>query len=104
MQAYYQTNRVRLDAYKTDWRFRKEYGITLLQFEAMCKTQEGRCAVCGKERKLVVDHDHSTGQVRALLCTGCNFRVGQVEQKGDLLELARKYLVKWDAKTPKDLS
>jgi len=45
--------------------------------------QKGRCAICGKEekefkRRLNVDHNHKTGQVRGLLCYRCNkFVVGR---------------------------
>ncbi|AXN53523.1 endonuclease VII [Gordonia phage Ronaldo] len=41
--------------------------------------QGGKCAICqraiGKRRKLAVDHDHDTGEVRGILCQPCNFTV-----------------------------
>lgn len=40
--------------------------------------QAGRCAVCQEERRaLVVDHDHVSGLVRGLMCSGCNSREGK---------------------------
>lgn len=78
------------------------YGITLEQFNAMLAAQDGRCAICRepetrKLRKrvapLVVDHDHYTGRVRALLCHRCNTALGAVERKA-WLAAAFEYLSK----------
>jgi len=57
------------------------------------KQQKGRCAICGKhqnefKRRLNLDHNHTTGQIRGLLCYYCNkFRVGRHD-----LESATKLL------------
>jgi Recombination endonuclease VII len=37
------------------------------------------CAMCGSDNNLVIDHDHSTGFVRGVLCNRCNARLGQFE-------------------------
>jgi hypothetical protein len=39
---------------------------------ALAEWQDGRCAICGKARDLVCDHDHATGLVRGWLCNSCN--------------------------------
>jgi hypothetical protein len=49
-----------------------KYGMTPEQVEEMRAFQDGKCLVCLEKRLLVVDHDHSTGKVRALLCNRCN--------------------------------
>jgi hypothetical protein len=41
--------------------------------------QDGRCAVCGISRPLVIDHDHDTGLIRGLLCKSCNIREAREE-------------------------
>lgn len=42
---------------------------------AFVRAHQGRCAICQENRgRLVIDHDHTTGLVRALLCGGCNRR------------------------------
>jgi hypothetical protein len=50
------------------------YQITELEYRALYRAQGGRCYVCrkatGKARRLGVDHDHLTGEVRGLVCTG----------------------------------
>ena len=68
---------------------KNKYGITLEQHNNMLVAQEGKCAVCEilfEHRRINVDHDHKTGEVRGLLCYQCNtFRVG-----GNTLESAKK--------------
>lgn len=64
-----------------DRRLRRVYGISEATFNRMMKHQGGRCAICRRpprSRSLHVDHDHSTGAVRGLLCFQCNrYRVGK---------------------------
>lgn len=73
-------------------RLERLYGITLEERNAMAQRQGGMCALCGKKRKLVVDHDHTTGRVRALLCVWCNAFVGIVEKYAPQVPLAQAYL------------
>lgn len=40
--------------------------------ELLLSWQDGRCALCGRPDRLVVDHDHQTALVRSLLCQRCN--------------------------------
>jgi hypothetical protein len=63
----------------------------------MFEKQKGLCAICGKEgdgrwKKLCVDHCHSTGKVRELLCRNCNMVLGQVGDNRDLLMEMVSYL------------
>lgn len=56
----------------------KQYGVDQQTYESMLEAQDGRCAICARiprARRLAVDHDHATGQVRALLCFTCNHYV-----------------------------
>ncbi len=63
---------------------RLRYGITPEQFFDLLVAQDGKCAICGgapkRGRNLSVDHDHSTGVVRGLLCVSCNTGVGYFER------------------------
>lgn len=56
-----------------------KYGITGDEYDYLYAAQDGRCAICrratGKARRLAVDHDHQTGQVRGLLCSPCNYQL-----------------------------
>lgn len=53
--------------------FRK-YGITEMEYRALYRAQGGKCYVCrsasGRSRRLGIDHNHATGEVRGLVCTG----------------------------------
>jgi hypothetical protein len=74
------------------WHLKLKYGLTLEQYEQLSDEQRGRCGVCGTKAKLVVDHDHTTGKVRALLCGPCNQGLGQFRDNCDLLRRAASYL------------
>lgn len=58
----------------------RRYGVDRAMFEAMYFDQDGKCAInrCTREAACV-DHCHTTGRVRGLLCQGCNVAIGFVE-------------------------
>lgn len=61
---------------------KSKYGITLEQWQQMYDEQGGYCAICRQpevNRNLGVDHQHSDGKVRSLLCCKCNLLVGIIE-------------------------
>lgn len=81
------------------YRFQYENGITLEKFEEMLASQDGGCAICGASttdstgRRLCVDHDHQTQEVRGLLCRKCNFGLADFNDSPYLLERAAEYLL-----------
>lgn len=56
------------------------------------KAEVKECVICGEQDKLVVDHDHVTGQIRGLLCNHCNRGLGHFRDSPMLLEFAAQYL------------
>lgn len=56
--------------------YRRKYGITLATYDAMVAERSGCCDICGKKRKLVVDHCHDSRRIRGLLCDRCNVGLG----------------------------
>lgn len=77
-------------------RLKKYYGITVEQFEAMYSAQDGTCKICNRAcpsgRRLSVDHDHSNGQIRGLLCMKCNKGLGSFEDNKENMARAISYL------------
>lgn len=73
------------------------YGITLAEYDQMIETQNGVCAICGDinpgGRRLCVDHNHKTGEVRGLLCIKCNGWLGKFENM-IYCQAAKNYLNK----------
>ena len=68
------------------------YGITKDRFTEMSEAQGHACACCGRVAPLNVDHCHSTGQVRGLLCTNCNFALGHFKDSVEVIQKAIDYL------------
>lgn len=59
----------------------RKYGLTLEEYQAILASQRGRCYVCLRkpdDKRLVVDHNHDTGEVRGLLCHKCNAALGML--------------------------
>lgn len=78
---------------RADQRMRK-YGISIDDYESMLGSQGGKCAICLciPSGKLHVDHCHSTGFVRGLLCEGCNHGLGKFKDSAESLARAIGYL------------
>ena len=57
------------------------------------------CVICGSTEKLVVDHCHTTNQIRGMLCNHCNRGLGHFRDDPALLEFARIYLLSYSNTT-----
>lgn len=77
----------------------KRYGLSVQEYDQMLEDQGRVCAICrmGQSRghSLAVDHDHSTGNVRGLLCHRCNRVLGVVKDNPELLATMIEYLRHW---------
>jgi len=80
---------------------KRTYGISPADYDQMLDAQGGVCLICGDPpkvggvqaaSKLHVDHDHSSGRVRGLLCNHCNRGLGAFRDRPELLEAAIAYL------------
>lgn len=79
-------------------RVQKVYGLEPGEYEALYELQGGRCAIrdcpaTGKSRRLSVDHDHKTGNVRGLLCRPHNDMFGLVKDDINILMSMIAYLL-----------
>lgn len=72
------------------------YNLSLEQYEQMLIAQNYSCDICHKQKDydLYVDHCHTTGKVRGLLCSPCNNILGNANDSVDLLNRAINYLRK----------
>lgn len=79
----------------------KSYKISLEEYEKMLKQQNSCCKICNinietlqnkRKKNFCVDHCHSTGKIRGLLCDSCNKGVGFFNDNTSLLEKAILYL------------
>jgi hypothetical protein len=109
--AYSQTDQGRYNAQRSryertrdrnrDLHLQAKFGITLGKYLEMSSAQDHACGICGqpetitrngKERWLAVDHCHTTGAVRGLLCGNCNPMIGYAKDNIEVLEKAIAYL------------
>ena len=96
---------------------RRNYGMTVGDYDRMRADQEYRCAICGRHEDeipvkhggrprldgsratrppLVVDHCHTTGRVRKLLCDRCNHLLGHAGEDIAVLQAAARYLTQME--------
>lgn len=89
---------------KKDSELKRLYGIELQEVEKMLCAQEGRCKICSSEillhtksedknKALCVDHCHTSGSVRGLLCNSCNRGLGFFKEDTSIVLRAYQYLV-----------
>lgn len=77
------------------------YGITPEDYVNMLHKQKGVCAICGQDNpvhrgNMCVDHSHTTGKVRGLLCHTCNITLGYMKDDVNLLLNAIRYLKEYE--------
>ncbi|HEY3673195.1 MAG TPA: endonuclease VII domain-containing protein [Acidimicrobiia bacterium] len=106
VKRWQQENKEQLHAYRREYRKRRKveerdaylgrtFGISQSDYDELLARQGGGCAICGKKPgkiSLHVDHDHATGEVRGLLCVGCNNSLGQMHDEPRLLLRAADYV------------
>ena len=71
-----------------DTYLQNRYNITEEQYNELLRRQDGKCYCCGQsddslkeiKKRLVVDHSHVSGYVRALLCPFCNSIFGKIAE------------------------
>jgi hypothetical protein len=108
-----------LSASSTDSALRKRFGILpktkggpegyagIAEYDRRFKEQRGLCAICRhppkNNKRFAVDHNHSTGKVRGLLCSVCNGRIlGRLERFKNRASLRQitDYLKQYDPQNP----
>lgn len=90
-------------AYNHERRLLTQFGISYQEYLRISEVQDGRCAICRnrpRSKRLAVDHNHATGEVRGLLCKRCNRDLlGAAQDSIEMLERAICYLESPPART-----
>jgi hypothetical protein len=75
----------------------RNHGLTLNQYIALLREEDGRCAVCRQETALHLDHCHTSGKLRGLLCVRCKTALGNFRGNPELIKAAWMYVEHWEA-------
>jgi len=89
------------------WRYwiKSEYNLTPEQYDKLLQAQGDACQICGKPEtacnqyglmRLAIDHDHTTGKIRGLLCQKCNQAIGLTGENVEILKQIIKYLGQYE--------
>lgn len=94
---YKQKNTTAYKASQVRHKLKRTYGITPCDFTRQLIQQDGKCPVCGTtdpggKGSWHVDHDHSSGVLRGLLCHHCNVALGHLRDSQETLGKAITYL------------
>ena len=78
--------------------FKRNYNLSLEDWNEMWENQSGKCLICGKKFSkpldAYIDHNHETNKVRGLLCSNCNLGLGAFKDSPKYLILAAEYLLR----------
>ena len=104
-KRYNDKNRDKIKSYylntkthREEKRLLRKYGLTSKERAVLLASQGGCCATCrtpeekASRGKLHIDHNHTTGRVRGLLCNGCNYTLGLVKEDPEVLQNLINYL------------
>lgn len=97
-RKFYERYRVEVNRRSSSGRHLREKGITLEQYETLMASHNGQCDICkttepgGQHNQFNLDHCHTTGVLRGVLCRRCNTSIGQFEDSIPLLLAAVDYL------------
>ena len=97
--GYYEANK---DAIFNNY-LKNNYNIDLNKYNTLLTEQSNACAICEKKcvsgKRLAVDHNHDTGEVRGLLCCRCNRGLGNLDDDLDKLRSAVLYLERYQSQS-----
>lgn len=81
-RQYYKEHRERLLLLQKGWARKRLYNLTEEEYISLATKQNEKCAICTNTfiKTPHVDHCHTTGKVRGLLCQSCNTTLGKYEK------------------------
>lgn len=89
---------------RKDYYLKAKYNTSWEEFSNLFTTQNGTCCICMKKISIFaetsdyssvacVDHNHTTGEIRGLLCNHCNTAIGLLKENPELFKRAISYLL-----------
>ena len=95
-RVYKEKNREQIQRANRKRHLKKQYGLSLPEYEALIEYQAGLCAICRtpEDGGLHIDHDHNTGSIRGLLCGRCNKALGLLDDDPQKFRAAELYLLR----------
>jgi len=87
---------------RAEYHYKKKYKLSYSEVENKLEQQNNKCVCCATpltlkgENRGVVDHCHSTGKIRDILCNHCNKVLGLVKESENTLQNMLNYLEKWN--------
>jgi len=95
-KRYYEAHKSACNRASLDARFRRKFGLTIAERDALIQAQDGTCPLCGRVftrfDRACVDHDHATGRMRGIICSSCNKALGLFKDSIPALTRAIAYL------------
>lgn len=102
-ERYVQYSRNRYSSKKveiTTERLAKAFNMTVEQYNQMFIDCNNLCEICNKPEKMIVlgipkrlcvDHNHTTGMVRGILCGTCNLQIGMIQEDIERIKQGNSY-------------
>ena len=109
-KEYQKNNKEQIAGYQKEYRkknknkiadqiLKRKYNLSIEDWKKIFNSQNKCCAICKNNktglRGFVVDHNHQSGKVRAILCDNCNKLLGHAKDSPSVCRLAAEYLEKW---------
>ena len=91
---FYQQNKEKYAKKARKYFLKKKFGMTIEDYNNMFEAQNGKCKICGNNHTntMDIDHDHTTGVIRGLLCRQCNQMLGLSKDNPLILIRAINYI------------
>jgi hypothetical protein len=79
--------------YRKQYKLKTYYGLTVEEFSSMILKQNNQCKICQDQlENPQVDHCHTTGKVRGILCRACNTSLGLLKENVNTLRNMISYI------------
>ena len=96
---WYKKNKERATMSSKNRTWKHKFGVTVEWYKTQLMAQNGCCAICRSDKNkgrfgtyFVIDHNHSSGKIRGLLCNTCNRTLGMFKEDPAILRRGAEYI------------